>query len=354
MTDTQTDTETTLERESDPGKRAIDLVGHEEQLHGLAVYTGVRLGVFDHLTDEPTGPSDMATTLGLDAGHTYRLLRALESIGVLEADEARGFSLTPVGERFRSDHPESVREFVLFFYDPARLAAIRHLPDIVAEGTGTAYEREYDCGLFEYCERNPGFAQHFNGMQDLSSLGETEQILATLEPYDFGRFETICDVGGGYGDLLCHILAANPHLEGTVLELPSVLADEDRLWAPKLGVEDRCRYVEGDMFEAVPTADCYILKAILHDWPDDDCVRILSNVHRAAPDDGRLLVRERVVSAHDPSPAATTMDLWMLLETGGRERTRAEFETLFDRAGWDLDRVMGVEDELCILEAVKP
>lgn len=353
MTDTHTTSEATLDRESTPTERAMDLVGHAEQLHGLAVYAGVTLGVFDHLDGEPTEARGVAETLDLDPDHTYRLLRALGSIGVLETDDGRGFSLTPVGRRFRSDHPESVRAFVLFFYDPARLAAVQHLPDIVAAGPGTAYEREYDCGLFEYCERNPGFAQHFNGMQDLSSLGETERILDTLESYDFDRFETICDVGGGYGDLLCHILAANPHLDGSVLELPSVLAEEDRLWAPTLGVEDRCRYVEGDMFEAVPTADCYILKAILHDWPDEDCVRILSNVHQAAPDGGRLLVRERVMSSDDPSPTATTMDVWMLLETGGRERTRAEFETLFDRAGWDLDRVIGVADERCILEAVK-
>lgn len=352
MTADQTGAEPESERKADLAERAMDLVGQVEQLHGLAVYTAATHGVFDHLADGPATATDVAASLDLDPDHTSRLLRALGSIDVLDADDGE-FLLTPIGERYLADHPESVRDFVMFYYDPARVRAIRHLPDIVAEGTGTIYDREYDCGLFEYCERNPAFAQHFNGMQDLSSLGETEQILETLEPYDFDRFDIICDVGGGYGDLLCHLLAANPHLEGAVLELPSVLADEDRLWASKLGVEDRCRYVEGDMFEAVPTADCYVLKAILHDWDDDECVRILETVHDNAPDDARLLVRERVVSAADPSPGATTMDVWMLLETGGRERTRAEFAELFDRAGWELEQVMGVEDELCILEASK-
>lgn len=104
------------------------------------------------------------------------------------------------------------------------------------------------------------------------------------------------------------------------------------------------------MFESVPPADAYLLKAILHDWSDDDCVRILSNVHDAAPEDGRLLARERLADDKDPDPTTVDMDMWMMLETGGQERTRAEFEALFDRAGWVLDDVLAVEDDLSIME----
>lgn len=335
-----------------PLETAIELVGRSAQLRGQTVHAGVELGIVDSLDDGPRTTEEIISELGLPKDYASRLLRALAVYGVLDEDNGQ-YSLSLVGERFQADHPESVRDYLQFFYNPTRFAAVRHLPDIVTEGDPTGYELEFDKTMFEMFDEDPEFSDQFNGMQDLSSLGETEQILETLEAVDFSQFSTICDVGGGYGDLLSHLLERHGHLEGTVLELPSVLADEERLWAPKLGVEDRCEYVAGDMFDSVPRADAYILKAILHDWSDDDCVHILSNVHEAAPEDGRLLVRERLVSEEDPDPATIDMDVWMMLETGGQERTRAEFESLFERAGWVLDNVLAVENDLSIMECRK-
>lgn len=335
-----------------PLETAVELVGRTAQLRGQTVHAGVELGIVDSLDEGPKTAEGIISELGLPSDYASRLLRALAVYGVLDEDNGR-YSLTPVGERFHADHPESVRDYLLFFYNPTRFAAVRHLPDIVAEGNPTGYELEFDKSMFEMFDEDPEFSEQFNGMQDLSSLGETEQILDTLEAIDFSEFSTICDVGGGYGDLLSHLLKRHEHLEGMVLELPSVLADEERLWAPKLDVEDRCDYVAGDMFESVPSADVYLLKAILHDWSDDDCVRVLSNVYDAASEDGRLLVRERIVSEEDPDPGTVDMDMWMMLETGGQERTLAEFKALFERAGWVLDDVLTVVDDLSIMECRK-
>lgn len=330
---------------------AIDLVGRPAQLRGQTVHAGVEVGIVDAVGEQPATLEELTAALDLSEAYTRRLLRALTVYGVLSEADGR-YSLTDVGRRFLADHPESVREFLLFFYNPRRFAAVRHLPEIVRRGDPTGYELEFGRSMFELFEEDPAFSEQFNGMQDLSSLGETERILDTLEAVDFTRFSTVCDVGGGYGDLLSHLLDRHPHLEGKVLELPSVLDDEDRLWAPKRGVEDRCEYVAGDMFEAVPAADAYVLKAILHDWSDADCVRILSNVHHAAPPDGRLFVRERIVD-DDPDPATVDMDVWMMLETGGHERTRAEFEAVFERAGWVIDDVLAREAPISIMICAK-
>lgn len=335
-----------------PVETAIELVGRAAQLRGQTVHAGVELGIVDSLAEEPKAPDEIASEHDLAGEYTKRLLRALDVYGVLNEADGR-YSLTAVGERFQSDHPESVRDYLRFFYNPTRLAAVRHLPEIVAQGGPTGYELEFDESMFELFDDDPAFSEQFNGMQDLSSLGETDQILETLEAVDFTKFSTVCDVGGGYGDLLSHLLERHPHLEGKVLELPSVLEDEARFWAPKLGVEDRCEYIEGDMFEAVPAADAYILKAILHDWSDEDCVRLLSNVHDAAPKDGRLFVRERIVDDEDPDPATIDMDMWMMLETGGQERTRPEFEMLFERAGWAIDDVLAVDEAISVMNCVK-
>lgn len=333
---------------ADPIESAMELVGRPEQLRGQTLYAGVELGIIDSLDADAKSAAELSTSLDLPEASARRLLRALDVYGVLDVVDDR-YRLTAVGERFLEDHPESVRDYLLFFYNPTRFAAVRHLPDIVAQGDTTGYELEFGKSMFEMFDEDPEFSEQFNGMQDLSSLGETERILDALAAIDFSRFDAICDVGGGYGELLCRILDRHEHLEGSVLELPSVLADEHRLWAPELGVEDRCEYVPGDMFESVPSADAYLLKAILHDWPDADCVRILSTVRDAAPADGRLFVRERLVSEPDPDPATIDMDIWMLLETGGRERTRAEYEDLFERAGWRLTEVLALDEASAIM-----
>ena len=62
-----------------------------------------------------------------------------------------------------------------------------------------------------------------------------------------------------------------------MLDLPSVIENPELLWAGKMGVDDRCRYVRGDMFKHVTPADAYMMKMILHEWNDDECVQILSN-----------------------------------------------------------------------------
>lgn len=336
-----------------PIESAFELVGRSELIRGLTVHAGVALGIIDLLGDEERWTSDIASELELSVEFVGRLLRALDVHGILDTAGDGGYSLTPVGDRFRSDHPESLRDYLLYFYNPKRLAAIRHLPTIVTAGGPTGYELEFDKSLFELFDDEPELSGQFNGMLNLASLGETERDLVALEAVDFSTFDTICDVAGGYGDLLSHLLDRHPHLEGTVLELPSVLAQEDRLRAAIIGVEDRCEYVEGDMFEAVPGSDAYILNQILHDWSDEECFQILSNIHDAAPSDGRLYVRERILSEDDPEPSKVNMDIWMMLEMGGQERTRAEFERLLGQCGWKIEAIHEVEGDFSFLECAK-
>ena len=333
-----------------PVETAAELVGRPALFRGLTVHAGVDLGIIDLIGDGEKSTGEIVSELDLPTRHTRRLLRALDVYGVLDSATEERYSLTPAGHRFRSDHPESLRDYLLYFYNPKRLAAIRHLPDIVTEGGPTGYDLEFDRSLFELFDVDPALSEQFNGMLSLASLGETERDLAALEAVDFSQFETICDIGGGYGELLCRLLERHPDLAGTVLELPSVLAEEDRLWAPRVGVEARCDYVAGDMFETVPRADAYILNQILHDWPDDDCRRVLSNVHEAAPEDGRLFVRERIVSEDDPEPTMIDMDIWMMMEMGGLERTQREFETLFESGGWTLEAIHDVEGDFSFMQ----
>jgi hypothetical protein len=166
------------------------------------------------------------------------------------------------------------------------------------------------------------------------SRSETAMVLEALAAYDFSGLSHVCDIGGGHGHLLCSLLAKLPHLRGTVYELPSVIEQRDVLWAEKMNVENRCEFVAGDMFGEVPTADAYLLKHILHDWNDADCVRILSNISEAGTRNVRVFVAEYVVPGPQTPHFANLFDIHMMCTTGGRERTEQEYAALFARAGW--------------------
>ena len=333
---------------------AASLIGIDELWSGQLLYVAVDLGVIDLLDSEPTSARQVAEELDLHGDACYRFLRALSHFDVLDEDEEQRFSLTPVGELFQADHPHSVRHALLVDRSPEWVRPMLHLDDLLREGGPTGFERAFGTTFFDYLESNPDFAEAFNEHMSARTEREAELVLEALSDYEFEDFEHVCDVGGGHGLLLCRLLEAEPHLEGTVLELESVVAEEDRLWAPKLNVEDRCTYEVGDMFEAVPRADAYLLKVILHDWEDGECVDILSTVHEAAPPDARLFVVEALVPGPEESHFAKRLDMTMMVHVGGRERTLAEYERIFERAGWTLvERWEPPEGPMSVLEARK-
>lgn len=338
---------------SDPIEAAIEVMSMGSLIRGLTVHTGVDLGVIERVAEGPIAPDEVAKELEISPKNATRLLRALVGYGLLEERSDGRLSLTSIGACFTREHPDSLRDPVRYVYHPARLRALQYLPEIVRDGGATGYVREYGVGLFEYADRDHSFADAFNGTMSRLSYDATEFVLGELNADDFADQAIICDVGGGHGHLLCHILDEHSHLEGIVLDRPGVVDDIEQHWSHKLGVDDRCEFVAGDMFEAVPSADAYFMKSILHDWTDDDCVEILSTVSRAAPEGSTLYVIELLMPEETPNEQAVRLDMTMLGETGGRERTSTEFETLFELAGWEMERIRGAPGDRCIIEGVK-
>lgn len=333
-------------------ERAKDLIGSDRLWSGQLLYAGAQLGVFDLLGDAPTPAIEVASRLDLDPDHTYRFLRVLSHFDVLEETNDRAFTLTELGALYQADHPDSVRPGLLVSRSPEWLRPMLHLVDAIAEGGPTGFERAFGTSFFEYLEGDPEFATAFNDHMTERTVREAGAVLEVLGPDALARFESVCDVAGGHGRLLGRVLQEHPDMEGTVLELESVVEATDRLWPPKLGVDDRCRYVAGDMFESVPTADAYFMKAVLHDWPDARCVELLSNVREAVSADGRLFVVEAVVPGPNESHFAKRLDMTMMLFLGGRERTEAEYAELLAEGGWELvDRHDTEPGPMSVLEA---
>jgi hypothetical protein len=148
------------------------------------------------------------------------------------------------------------------------------------------------------------------------------------------------------------ILGANPHLAGVVFDAPSVV-EKSQQFLDEAGVGGRCAAVGGDFFEAVPEGgDVYTMRWIIHDWDDERSLKILKNIRRVLPENGKLLLVEAIVPPGGQPHFSKFVDLIMLTMTGGRERTEHEYEALLAKAGFKLSRVVPTASDFSIIEAV--
>lgn len=310
------------------------------------LFAGVELGVFEVVGDYPKHTVEIADQLDIDRDRGYRLLRALASLGLLEETEGRRFSSTPAGDQLREEHPASLGPIARLEEGPTHYAIWKHLPDLVSDGGPNGFEREFGHSVFEHLEADPDYRSRFQASMTSLSTMESSWALEMLDEDDFSGTYHLCDVAGGHGHLLCSLLQEYPHLEGTVLELPSVVDRAERHLATEMGVEDRCTYLAGDMFEAVPEADVYVMKNILHDWSDEDCERILSTIRHSAPDHATLFAIERVVPGPGEPHYAKLFDIHMMVASSGRERTAEEYADLLESTGWSYVDTRYPENEL--------
>ena len=298
-------------------------------------HAGVKLGMFEAVGREPKDAARVAEELKLDPALSYRLLRAIAAIGLLNEGPGRKFSLTPGGEYLRADHPESLRGMMLLEEGREHYAIWKHLPDMVRDGRQNAFLREFGCMAFEYASRaGSEYARIFDEAMSSFSSAETDWVLEAIAGHDFSKVAHACDVGGGHGHLLSGVLVKYPHLTGSVVDRPEVVGDETTWWSKKKNVADRCRYVAGDMFAEVPAADAYFMKHILHDWNDEECVRILSNQRRVAKPGAKVFVAEYIVPGPDTPHFAKLFDIHMMCWGTGRERTSDEYAKLIEDSGW--------------------
>ena len=317
---------------SDPQATVLELLYGRWRTQTM--YAGVRLGIFEAAGDEPKRAAVIADELNLDPDLSYRLLRALGSLGLLSEQREQCFSLTEAGKLLREDHPQSMRDIILLREGPEHTAVWKHLPEIVRDGKQNGFVREFGRTAFEHAAQEPAYAETFDAGMTSQSRLQTAWVLDALRDHNFTSTRHLCDVGGGQGHLLCHLLLRYPHLRGTVLERTGVLEHKDALWAARLDVVDRCRYVAGDMFVDVPSADAYIMKMILHDWNDEECVRILRIMLDRASAGGRVFVVEHLIPETDGGNFAALFDIHMMCWGTGRERTVREYEFLLQKAGW--------------------
>jgi hypothetical protein len=314
-----------------------------------ALQLAVQVGVADQLAAGPQTTQQLAAATGTHEDALYRVLRALASVGVFDEVEPKRFALTPAADILRKDSPHSLHDIVLFIADPLHLRVYADAIESLRTGKPAA-EKTLGKSVFEWFAEHPEYSSTFNNaMTNMSAA----IVPAVLEAYDFGDIGVLVDVAGGHGQVLTSILRKNPSMRGILMDLDHVIAGATRN-IETAGVADRCQAVAGDFFKAVPAGDAYVMKHIIHDWDDERAAQILRSIHTAmGPKQGKVILLEGVLAPGNEPGLGKIMDLEMLLLPGGRERSAEEFRALFDRAGFDLVRIVPTKSPVCVIEARK-
>jgi hypothetical protein len=315
-----------------------------------AILTVVKLGVPEALRAGPRTADDLARALGCDPGALRRLLRALASVGVFTGAGGR-FGLTPTSRYLLEDTPGSMVPLLRFAGADWHYRVWGGLTESVRTGKA-ASAAVLGMPLFDYLAQHPQENDVFNAaMRSYSRQVAT----AVLDAYDLTGAGKLVDVGGGHGQFLSLALARHPHLRGAVFDLPHVV-EGARPVLEAAGVAARAELVGGDFFngELPRGGDVYTFMNILHDWGDDDSVRILSRCRASMSPSARLLVVEMVIPGDDAPYFGTLFDLEMLLLfEGGKERTEDELRAICHRAGLRVERILPTASPSFVVEAVR-
>jgi hypothetical protein len=318
-------------------------------IHGYWISQVVRaaadLRLADHLAAGPLTAEEVAGLESSDPRTTYRLMRACVGLGLLAYDGDGRFSVTSAGALLQSGVPGSLRGQALAFGAPGHWLPWGQLPEAIRKG-GTQAAAVLGDDLFSYLAGQPEEeAQFAASMQALTGAIATD----AAKVIDVSGVSLAVDVGGGTGELVRALMRANDGLHGTVLDLPDAAGAAQEAAAAE-GLGGRFSGVAGDFFAAVPDADLYLLKAILHDWDDASCVRILGNCRDAARPGARLIVIENVIRDAPWDRFTTLLDMNMLAVTAGQERELAEYDKLFAAAGWQRTAVHELPGARSLLE----
>jgi len=307
-----------------------------------ALHVVAELGVADALDDAPLSVEALALTAGTNAGALGRVLRVLSAHGVFER-QGGNYTHSPASRMLRSDHPQSMRSFVRMQGIPALWHIWEHFDHAVMTGRSAAEKTLPNGGFWGYFAGHPDHSRLFNDAMTGKTHGQAAGILAA---YDFTVFKTIADIGGGNGHLLRSILDAAPNAEGVLFDLPHVIEQAAAVGSSRLKLHP------GNFFQDdLPVCDAYVMMQVLHDWNDDESAQILNAIRRFAPSHARLLVVEFLIPKDNKPIWPLYLDMIMLGELTGKERTQSEFDTLLRNSRFGLDRVIDVGLNTFVLES---
>ncbi|KAM0949485.1 putative caffeate O-methyltransferase [Dioscorea sansibarensis] len=283
-----------------------------------------------------------------------RMLRFLAANNVVKCEEVvvgedgknkRRYGLGPVCKLFtKNEDGVSMAPFLLMHLSKAMTESWANLKHAVLDAS-IPFVKTHGMTLFEYEDNDPHFSEMFNKAMFNLTTGLMKRVLENYKGFE--NINVLVDVGGGHGGILSLILSKYPHIKAINFDLPHVVSKAK----PIQGVE----FVGGDMFESVPTGDAILMKHILHNWSDADCIMILKNCWNVLPDNGKLIIIESVISENiDEAKWAILLDIIMLtFFIDGKERNEKEYQFLAKESGFFGFKVIHNIYDFSIIELYK-
>ncbi|MEV6371254.1 methyltransferase [Micromonospora musae] len=325
-----------------PAVRMLQLLSGFEISQALFVIA--ELGVATELLDGPRRVDELADAVGADADTLGRLIRLLAQDGVFRTS-GDTVAITELGRTLADGPGDSLRNVARYFRQ-THYTPFGRLMDTVRSGDPAA-AIHYGKPFFDWVNESPELAE----LQNNAMAGFTQNARGDLlDVFELPAGHTVADIGGADGTLLAELLTRYPDRSGILFDLPS-MASAGGATLQAAGLEKRAEVVAGDFFEAVPTADVYVLSAVLQDWNNATAGRILANVAKAASAGARLVVIDMVVPEGDAPHPTKMIDITMLGMLGGRQRSETEWRRLLADAGFTLQRVVAGSGNYSALEA---
>ena len=306
----------------------------------LATYS-----IADHLAKGSATADEIATWAGVDPQAALRLLRACTSLGLATYDGNK-FTATPLLGTLQSDVPGSLHGLAIAFTSPGFWQPWGRFTDAIRTNTPQTFST-LGTSIWEYYKEHPEEGAAFTRAMHGLTSPIVEDVVGVI---DTSKVELAADIGGASGTLVHRLMAANPNLHGIVVDLPEVVSSATTA-ARELGLSNRSTASPSNFFEYVPAADLYLLKHILHDWSDNEALAILKRCRESIRPGGRLVVIERLLGEMGEPALGPLMDLHMMVNFTGRERTLDEYRALIEKAGFHFSTVTPIRSPLTVIEA---
>jgi ubiquinone/menaquinone biosynthesis C-methylase UbiE len=297
-----------------------------------AINVATELGIADILKDGPKTISELAKLTGTLDDPLYRIMRVLASQGIFKELENKKFTLTSLAKPMQE---KELKYFIKHSLMKLQFQISGEMIHSVKTGRNSS-ELFVKDKMFDYIGQSKELNELYNkAMTSTSKM----QVAAVLPAFNFSKYKCIVDVGGGQGFFISTILTKYKATKGIVFDLPQVI-NNCMLQSENQGLSERIDFQAGSFFDSIPAGgDLYILKNIIHNWNDEDSVKILKNIRKVLPEQGRLLIIEMVIETDNNPSFGKMTDLYMMIGLNGRERTREEYQELLEKAGFKIERI---------------
>ncbi|KAM7273141.1 hypothetical protein ACFE04_027805 [Oxalis oulophora] len=331
-------------------------------INSMSLKCAIELNIPDiiHKHGKPMSLSKLTSVLQTNSQKVdciSRLMRLLIHSGFFALqkfspdNEEEGYVLTNASYFLLKDNPSSVSPFSLMILDPNMMKSYHFLSTWFKNDDPTPYYTTYGKLIWEHAGNEPRVNTIFNEAM-ASDCRFVADIIIKKSGSVFEGLKSLVDVGGGTGTLASLISQAFPDLECTVLDLPHVVVG--------LTDTDKLKYIGGNMFQQIPSADGILLKTILHDWNDEESVRILKQCKDAIMRNngkGRKVILIEMVIGYkseeeieDALEVQLFVDMEMMAHVSGKERSEKEWAKLFVDAEFSHYKIHPILGERSIIE----